>query len=65
LGETFVTSTWEVLLPSVAAFIGTFLNYVLYHSELLLGQAIILRQCYRWLKPKLRFSVRARDVDVH
>ncbi len=56
-GETLDTSTREVLLPSGADFTGMCLHQLLSHSDLLVRQAIIVRQSDGGLKPELSLAV--------
>jgi hypothetical protein len=51
------TSTREVLLPSGADFTGMCLHQLLSHSDLLVRQAIIVRQSDGGLKPELSLAV--------
>ena len=63
-GETLETSTGEVFVPSGTDFISVFLDQGLCSPDLVVIQAIILRQRYLWLKPEFRFPIRALHVHV-
>jgi hypothetical protein len=54
-----------VLSPSVADFIEMLFYQCLDGSDLLLREALILRQRNDRLKPELRFSVRTLNMNVH
>jgi len=57
--------TGEVLSPSDADFIGVGLYQPLRCPNLLIGQAIIVRQRSRGLKPEFRLAVGTVYMDVH
>jgi hypothetical protein len=65
LGDTFETSTPEVLFPGSADFIGICLYIALGSTQLLLTETVILRLRHRWLKPKLGFTIRTFHMNVH
>jgi hypothetical protein len=63
-GETFVTSTWEALRPSVADFIRVFLNQFLRFCEPLGLEAIVRVQFHGRLDPELALALCVLHVNV-
>src|SRR5436190_23818250 len=63
-GETFVTSTREVLRPSIADLIDVFLNQFPGFGDSLRLQAVGRMQFHGWLDPELRLAFGMLHMNV-
>ena len=60
-----VTSTTDVLLPSVPYFIPMLLDELANFTHLMTGKTVLYGQFDLWLQPELGVPIRALNVHMH